>query len=800
MSKKILLSIFILILTVFSVVYATKIDTINYDGADHKYIGPEVTLNLNGSKFEVTEGLMPPIILDDRTLVPVREVFEVLGGEVNWDAKESRVDVTLGAKEISLWINNKDAKVDGKTITTDVPAKIINSKTMVPARFISEQGGLNVKWDGETQTVDIMLPKAVVTSVEYTKINDINCIVVTANSAISGYKYFMLNESEPYRLILDVKNSVFKFDTSSENIDDEFISTIRYGVQENNVNRIVLDIKKETDYIVVQSQDKTKLYYALATEFVIPGETLDEGVTNSGDKDSVLLGNDKNTNVNLEDITSGDINNANNEEEKDILSGDIKDESDNSKENITSGDESNLTSGDKNDLSAENDRNTDNKNTENNSNDKNEDDNNDNKSNDIKDETDNNEDNKKDENDDEQKIVIPDVYITSVKYSAVSKRLKISYDGDLEYEDSILSNPDRIVIDIHNAELKTEGPKELNIKNNVITSVRFSQYELDTVRIVLDLNERVDYKISKRSSELQINVTQPTYRNVSYKQNTTNAQITLHGADKDDLAITRNEDKSRYTIKFDSDDFDCGEGEITPEDNYVDRINISETRINIYDTGEMVYTIRQSGSNVVITIKKDDGSFEKTDKKVILIDPGHGGNDPGACNGSAQEKVFNLNISLMLFDLLSERNDVEVYMSRDDDTYLNREDRLEIATRINPDLIVSVHNNSLENKSYTGTMVLYYNNDTESQYGDVTSKECAQIVLNNLLDALDTVNRGVVSRSDLHILSKTPCPSILCEISFISNDAELERLKTKAFQENAAEAIYDGVVEILKIM
>ena len=110
MSKKILLSIFILILTVFSVVYATKIDTINYDGADHKYIGPEVTLNLNGSKFEVTEGLMPPIILDDRTLVPVREVFEVLGGEVNWDAKESRVDVTLGAKEISLWINNKNAK------------------------------------------------------------------------------------------------------------------------------------------------------------------------------------------------------------------------------------------------------------------------------------------------------------------------------------------------------------------------------------------------------------------------------------------------------------------------------------------------------------------------------------------------------------------------------------------------------------------------------------------------------------------------------------------------------------------
>ncbi len=68
-------------------------------------------------------------------------------------------------------------------------------------------------------------------------------------------------------------------------------------------------------------------------------------------------------------------------------------------------------------------------------------------------------------------------------------------------------------------------------------------------------------------------------------------------------------------------------------------------------------------------------------------------------------------------------------MSRDSDIYLNREDRVAIATELNPDLIVSVHNNSLDNKSYSGTMVLYYNNDTESKYGDITSKECAQIVL-----------------------------------------------------------------------
>ena len=151
--------------------------------------------------------------------------------------------------------------------------------------------------------------------------------------------------------------------------------------------------------------------------------------------------------------------------------------------------------------------------------------------------------------------------------------------------------------------------------------------------------------------------------------------------------------------------------------------------------------------------------------------------------------------------MLKSRSDIDVYIDRkDDDTYLNREDRVAYATKIDPDFIISVHNNSVENKSYSGTMVLYYNNDTESNYGDITSKECAEIVLSELIKNLNTINRGVVNRGDLHILSKTPCPSILCEVCFVSNDAELERLKTKEFQKDAAEAMYNGIEKILKIM
>jgi len=762
MSKKILLNIFMLFILIFSTAYAANIDILHYDGSEHKYTGPDVTLNLNGDDFKVSEGLMPPIILENRTLVPVREVFEVLGGKVDWDANERRVDVVLGDKQISLWIDNKNAKVDGEIVKTDVPAKIINSKTMVPARFISEQGGLNVDWDSETKTVFITMPISKITKVEYLKVNNTNCLVVTSSNPISGYKYYMLNDSEPYRLILDIENSEFKFDTQTKNIDDDLISTIRFGNQGNNKNRIVLDLKKETDYVVVPSQDRTKLYYAMAEEFTVPGE---EEVKVSGDNKEQENTNkpENNTSNKPEDNINQDENNINNSSGENI----------NQEQNNTinnSGDDINKEQNNSGDNPVDNGNKLENNTSGNNT------------------------------SDNVQNIVVPDVYITAIKYSTASKKIRILYDGDIEYSHMLLSNPDRIVIDIEKAELKTEGPKEFNLKNNIIKSVRFSQNKEDKVRIVLDLKEKADYKIKEKSNEIQVSVVQPTYKNVVYKRNSANAQITLFGADEEDIKVTHNEDKNKYTLKFSNSDFDCGEGEINPDDNFVERIVITESRIIVTDVGNMSYNIRQSGNNVVITIREKEEIIENTNKKIILIDPGHGGSDPGACNGSAQEKVFNLNIALMLNELLLERDDVEVYMTRSSDKYLNREDRIEISEEINPDLIVSVHNNSLENKSYTGTMVLYYNNDTESQYGDISSKECAQIVLGKLVDALDTVNRGVVNREDLHILSKTPCPSILCEISFISNDAELERLKTKSFQEDAAEAIYEGVVEILGIM
>ena len=190
---------------------------------------------LNDDKFEPSENQMPPIILDSRTLVPVREVFEYLGGKVDWNGTDRRVDVTFDEKTISLWIDKTTAKVDGSDIELDVPAKIVNDKTMVPARFISERAGLVVGWDAETYTVSIKFPKSTVTNIGFANIEGTNCLVVTANSKISGYKYFSLpaEEETPFRLILDVENCEFKFDTRtneiylSSNISSELLNIMK---------------------------------------------------------------------------------------------------------------------------------------------------------------------------------------------------------------------------------------------------------------------------------------------------------------------------------------------------------------------------------------------------------------------------------------------------------------------------------------------------------------------------------------------------------------------------------------------
>jgi len=103
---------------------------------------------INGTQL-VTEN--PPVIENDRTLVPLRACFEALNQQVNWNGS----DRSITSGNIWLQIDNNIAKVGETTVTLDVPAKLINDRTYVPLRFIAESLGKDVKWNGAENRVDI---------------------------------------------------------------------------------------------------------------------------------------------------------------------------------------------------------------------------------------------------------------------------------------------------------------------------------------------------------------------------------------------------------------------------------------------------------------------------------------------------------------------------------------------------------------------------------------------------------------------------------------------------------------------
>ena len=105
----------------------------------------------------------PPVIKNSRTLLPIRAVIEALNGTVGWDATERKVTVSLGSTNIELWIGKSTAKVNDVDTPIDstnskVVPEIINSRTMLPLRFITENLGCKVDWEPSTQTITITYP------------------------------------------------------------------------------------------------------------------------------------------------------------------------------------------------------------------------------------------------------------------------------------------------------------------------------------------------------------------------------------------------------------------------------------------------------------------------------------------------------------------------------------------------------------------------------------------------------------------------------------------------------------------
>lgn len=185
--------------------------------------------------------------------------------------------------------------------------------------------------------------------------------------------------------------------------------------------------------------------------------------------------------------------------------------------------------------------------------------------------------------------------------------------------------------------------------------------------------------------------------------------------------------------------------------------------------------------------------------KVVVIDAGHGGTDPGKV-GDEQgqpvlEKEVNLAVALKLNEYLQSAG-VSTYMMRDNDVAVELQDRPKRANEAYGHLFVSVHHNSFTNSQVGGTETYYYLKDSEKEYG-LNSKTLAEFVQKEVVNTLHTRDRGVKSEPEYAVLNKTKMPAILVEVSFLTNPEELKQIQTDSYKDQVALAIAKGIINTL---
>ena len=170
----------------------------------------------------------------------------------------------------------------------------------------------------------------------------------------------------------------------------------------------------------------------------------------------------------------------------------------------------------------------------------------------------------------------------------------------------------------------------------------------------------------------------------------------------------------------------------------------------------------------------------------IVVDPGHGGRDPGALGrGPVPEKTINLNMGRLLADKLRQRG-ANVVMTRSTDRFIELDDRAALADRTRADLFVSLHADSARRESATGMSVYIRRNATAASRG--VAQHIASALARAGLDALGVKTAGY------RVLVAHSRPAVLIECGYVSNRAEASRLANNGYEDRLTEAIAEGIV------
>lgn len=423
---------------------------------------------------------------------------------------------------------------------------------------------------------------------------------------------------------------------------------------------------------------------------------------------------------------------------------------------------------------------------------------------------------------------------------------KMSYDSnkenlDLQFSAHCTSITDyyikntKIVIDFVNC-INRISFNKLLIKMNNIIDVRTSQYKNSPKisRIVIDTSTKLPYSISNIGNQVIISFTNSDYtedaqsntkkitnkinnKNNSHSSNNSsmityakgiNGVIHIPSMDylndysydaKNNIFIFQVNRKYDISNILKINDIFIKSVMVTNADTFSTIILSLNTKMNAY--------VATSSSGVNITVSSGAGNNQiDNSSRVIVLDPGHGGLEPGASGNGIVEKNLNLDIALRVKKILEEKK-IKVYMTRSTDSYMSNSKgysgelkaRAQYANSIKPDFLISIHTNSSGAAASNGVEVEYYPVSGKNikpktlQKGKVTSPQLAAYLEDEIIKATGAKRRVNVSRPHLILLNSTNVVPVLIEIGFLSNKTEAAKLKTEEYKNKLANGIANGI-------
>jgi N-acetylmuramoyl-L-alanine amidase len=438
----------------------------------------------------------------------------------------------------------------------------------------------------------------------------------------------------------------------------------------------------------------------------------------------------------------------------------------------------------------------------------------------------------------------PRIRRISASANADATRVTIDLEDTVQYSSARIANPDRIFFDLHSARLTPEVARgSVQVAGNLLTGVRVAQNQAGVVRVVLDVNGVKDYAASLLSNppQLVIFLYSTEHNGAAVKTAKSRAAKPQSGPDgaSEEARTGTSDDGNVKAVSARNDAVDPG-ASAAPE-NAMTRsaasaaksargkppssLHSATNKPELIQPSSTPQPMRNGQSTLTRALGLKIGR--------IVIDAGHGGHDTGTIGPTGlMEKDLCLDVALRLGKIIQQRlPGADIVYTRSDDTFIPLEERTNIANEAKADLFISIHANSSQDHAARGVETYYLNLKASPEAMEVAARENAssdegvhdledlvkKIARNEKIDeskefagdiqdslakrmqkASKTVKDRGVRKAPFVVLIGADMPSILTEISFLSNPADEKLLKQPEYRQRVAEGLYQGVASYLQ--